>query len=72
MENAEIDRKLAEAMGYEIRTVHGLCMVNHDPYDPNFYPWSPTGNICHAWEVSERFGVQQLNKHAEVGVYGLA
>jgi hypothetical protein len=49
MENIEIDRKLAEAMGYKELVENG-------------YLWEPSVDMSDAWEVAERFGVQQLNK----------
>jgi hypothetical protein len=49
MTNLEIDRKLAEAMGYKELVENG-------------YLWEPSVDMSDAWEVAERFGVEELKK----------
>jgi hypothetical protein len=49
MENAEIDCKLAEAMGYKELVENG-------------YLWEPSIDMSDAWEVAERFGIDDIRR----------
>ncbi|WP_332238910.1 BC1872 family protein [Sporolactobacillus sp. KGMB 08714] len=68
MTNLEIDRKLAEAMGYKIlnENFRGHLMLidpkSHDAWGEFSYgcEWKPTESMSDAWKVAERFGLAEL------------
>ncbi|WP_037581447.1 BC1872 family protein [Sporolactobacillus terrae] len=56
-ENAVIDSKLAEAMGYK-------QLVENEGY-----LWEPSTDMSDAWEVSERFGLDSISRNQENGTW---
>lgn len=64
MTNLEIDRKLAEAMGYKM-TVDKDGVQWLDSGDI-FYP---SANMVDAWAVAEHFGFRYLRKNTLTGKY---
>lgn len=68
MENIEIDRKLAEAMGYEVYELGypDVVKVYKDPPETWKRPcedWYPTINMQDAWKVAEKFNLGCLDYH---------
>jgi hypothetical protein len=70
MENIEIDRKLAEKMGYEVVGNNPTVAIT-DKYGHR--TWNPSENMSDAWKVAERFGLCEIrreeNPHAWVAVF---
>jgi hypothetical protein len=68
MTNIEIDRKLAEAMGYEVMNDNPIVLVRYEK-GCNWQAWQPHGYMKDAWEVAEHFGFRYLRKNTLNGKY---
>ncbi|EST12230.1 BC1872 family protein [Sporolactobacillus laevolacticus] len=73
MNNLEIDRKLAEKLGYtDIEVMYdnspypiiGAC----SPKDGYWTEWNPTGNMKDAWEVFNFFKLDELYRSLNIWV----
>lgn len=70
MTNLEIDRKLAEAMGYEIDThTLGELRVFKNASNKVARYFRPTESMSDAWEVAERFCFDDISRNAVEGTW---
>jgi hypothetical protein len=70
MTNLEIDRKLAEAMGYEDVGVRGTKVSGQYVYYRNIkenvlYKFHPTEDVDDAWKVAEKFGLCEIRREED-------
>lgn len=66
MTNHEIDRKIAEAMGYRLgkQSMDGTLRVYKSETNKVPRYFRPTESMSDAWEVAEKFGLTDLRSYA--------